>query len=152
MPSLESQIMAALQAQLKSLTWAKVVEYEKIKLLQTDFRANELPAIQFYDSGRTFRHLQGRIEATWAITIELVMKRTISDRVDQGILLDRSEAIERAIGDNVELGLNQATPTVGNVVHVKYLNAISDLHTLEPFFISLLNFSVLYYKPYTGTC
>jgi hypothetical protein len=152
MASLESMIMSSLQSKLQELSWPKVVEYEKIKLLSSDFRASELPAIQFYDSGRGFKHSQGRIEVEWGITIEIVMKRTSSDAVDQGLLLDRSEEVERKIGENVELGLASNAPIIGNVVHVKYLNAITDLHTVDPYFISLLNFSVNYFKPYTGIC
>ena len=152
MASLENQILAALQDKLEELSWPKVVEYEKIKLLETDFREHELPAIQFFDNGRAFQHIQGRIEVEWNISIEIVMKRTSADVVDQGILLDRSEEVERKIGSNVTLGLNINNPPVGNVVHVKYLSAITDLHTVEPFFISILNFSVNYFKPFTGEC
>lgn len=152
MASLENSILAALQGILQELTWQKSVEYEKIKLLNTDFREHELPGIQFYDSGRSIAHVQGRIEVDWNITIEILMKRTSTDVVDQGILLDRTEEVERKIGANVTLGLDTNDSSIGNVVHVKYLNAITDLHTVEPFFISLMNFSVNYFKPYTGEC
>ena len=91
MASLENSILAALQGILQELTWQKSVEYEKIKLLSTDFREHELPGIQFYDSGRSIAHVQGRIEVDWNITIEILMKRTSTDVVDQGILLDRTE-------------------------------------------------------------
>ena len=50
------------------------------------------------------------------------------------------------------LGLDTNDDAIGNVVHVKYLNAITDLHTVDPFFMSLMNFSVNYFKPYTGEC
>jgi len=152
MASLENLILAALQEKLQELTWPKVVEYEKIKLLSTDFREHEMPAIQFYDNGRSFAHVQRRIEVEWNITIEVLMKRTSSDVVDQGVLLDRTEEIERKIGANMTLGLDTNDAMIGNVVHVKYLSAITDLHTVEPFFISLMNFSVNYFKPYTGEC
>ena len=152
MASLENLILVAMQEKLQELTWPKVVEYEKIKLLSTDFREHELPAIQFYDNGRSFQHVQRRIEVEWNITVEILMKRTSSDAVDQGVLLDRSEEVERKIGSNLTLGLDTNTAMIGNVVHVKYINAITDLHTVEPFFISLLNFSVNYFKPYSGAC
>ena len=152
MASLESSILAALQTILEELPWQKSVEYEKIKLLSVDFREHELPGIQFYDSGRQISHVQGRIEVDWNITIEILMKRTSTDIVDQGVLLDRTEEIERKIGENVTLRLDTNDASIGNVVHVKYLNAITDLHTVDPFFISLMNFSVNYFKPYTGEC
>ena len=153
MASMESDILANLKTRLEELTWQKVVEIENIKLLSTDFRDHETPAIQIYDGGRSIpRHLQGRIENRWAITIETVMKNKVDDSVSQVVLLDRMEEIERKIGENVQLDLGAAPSSQGEMVHVRYINALTDLHTLAPFYIGVLNFEVIYYKPYTGEC
>lgn len=152
MASIEALIMANMKSKLEELTWQNLVEYEKIRLLSTDFRDHELPAIQFFDSGRTFQHLKGRVEVEWQITIEVVMKKQADDLVDQSVLLDRMEEIERKIGSNVQLDLGTLASSVGSMVHVKYLNAITDLHTLSPFYSGVLNFSANYYKPYVNEC
>lgn len=153
MASMESLILTNLKTRLDELTWVNSVEFEKIKLISTDFREHELPAIQFYDSGKTvIKHEHQRVSLEWQVTIELVMKTMADDVVNQGVLLDRIEEIERKIGANVQLDLGTVGSSVGQMVHVKYLNAITDLHTLPPFFSAVMNFSVAYYKPFTGVC
>ena len=152
MASMESDILDNLKTRLDELAWQNSVEFEKIKLHSTDFRDHELPAIQFYDDAKQVRHDQGRILVNWNIVIEIVMKSTSSDVVDQGVLLDRIEDVERKIGENVQLDLGSATSSQGTMVHVKYLGASTDLGTLDPLFLGILNFQAEYYKPYTGEC
>ena len=152
MASLESDILDNLKTKLEELPWQKSVEFEKIKLLNTDFRDHELPAIQFYDNGKEVRHDQRRVEINWNIVIEIVMKRTSSDAVDQGVLLDRIEDVELKIGANVQLDLGGAPASQGTMIHVKYLSAFTDLHSVEPFFMGIMNFQANYFKPYTAEC
>lgn len=153
MASMESDILTNLKTRLEELTWQNTVEIENIKLLSTDFRDHETPAIQIYDGGKNIeQHQQQRVQIRWQITIETVMKQKTNDPVTQTVLLDRVEEIERKIGANVQLDLGSASSSQGEMIHVRYLNAITDLHALAPFYIAVMNFEVIYLKPYTGEC
>jgi hypothetical protein len=152
MASMESDIMTNLRTRLLELTWQNTVEIENIRLLSTDWRDHETPAIQIYDSGQLSESEQRRVKIGWTLTIELVMKNKVDDPVDQLILLDRMDEVLRKIGANVQLDLGSASPSQGEMIHIRYVNGITDLHTLAPFYIAVMNFEVIYLKPYTGIC
>jgi regulatory protein YycI of two-component signal transduction system YycFG len=52
----DSSILDAIETQLKTLTWAKVVETENIKLAFSELGEHEVPYIQVYDNGQVFEH------------------------------------------------------------------------------------------------
>ena len=140
---MKREIFEALVYQLSTLPWVKRINWEKIWLLDSDFNDSELPALQIYDTGSEFTHQGGRLEARTSLSIELVMKQTPQGAVSQGILFDRVEEIELKIGQKIDLG-------VKGMLHVRYLREVTDLHTVEPYFIARLDFEAIYLKPFTG--
>ena len=143
--SMDRQILAALKAKLSELTWAKSVNYESPKLLFSDFRDHEIPGIQFYDGGQLITHEGPRVKCDWDIIIELVLKKKSSMTVNQLELMDYKHDIELKIGANVNLG-------IPGVIHAKYSNSVTDLHSVDGFYTATLTFSVMFYKDFTGTC
>jgi len=152
MASIESQIFTALKTLLETLSWPKYVEFEKIRQKLGDFRPHEIPAIQFYDASQTLTQLQGRSDTLWTIVIEIVMKKTSTDLVNQGLLLDRMDTVHKKIGENSQLGLTALPATEGSMISVLPLNYSTDLHMEDPFYTANMTYQCSYYKPYSDTC
>jgi len=152
MASIESQIFTSLKTILESLSWAKYVEYEKIRPRLTEFHSHELPAIQFYDATQSLVQLQGRSDVTWVIVVEIVMKRSSSDPVDQALLLDRMDEIHKKIGENPQLGLTSLPASEGSMKSILPLTYATDLHMEDPFYTANMSFQVTYLKPYSDLC
>lgn len=147
MASMEKQIFESLASRLTSLAWVKTVNYELIRLNLADFQEHELPAIQFYDEGQFNQHVQTRVETFWDITVELIMKQTVAGVVNQVELFEKKFEVEKQIGHQVQLNL----PNTG-MIHVHYPNAVTDLHTFEPYYVARMTFRVQFLKEYTAPC
>lgn len=143
--SIESTIADALVAVLNTVTEVKTVNFDKVLLASTDFRDHELPAVQLWDVGQFIEHKRGRILVTWSISLEIIMKPLTSGAVVQKDLWELRRTIQRALWANPNL-------LIPGVVHLVYTGNISDLHTVEPYYISRLDFDVQYYDDLTGSC
>jgi len=152
MASIESQIFTALKGILETLSWPKYVEFERIYQKLGDFKQHELPGIQFYDASQSLTQLQGRSDTIWTIVIEIVMKKSTSDLVNQGLLLDRIDEVHKKIGENPQLGLTSLPATEGSMTSVLPVTYATDLHMEDPFYTANLTYNVSYLKPYSDTC
>jgi len=152
MASIESQIQTALQTALATLAWPKIIEFERIRPLLSDFREHELPAIQFYDGGKSLSRQQGRSSVTWLLVVEVVMKRTTADIVNQGLLQDRLNEIHNKVGETPQLGLINLPLTEGTMVYIVPVAESTDLHMEDPFYTGQITFEVSYLKPYNSVC
>lgn len=142
--SMESKIYEALANILSELSFVKIVNYEKIRLNLGEFAEHEIPAIQFYTGGSTYTHEQSRLNTQMLIDVELILKSSTAGVVDQKELFEKTYAIERKIGANVYLNLDNS-----GMIHLIYNSTTYDLHSFEPFFISRMSFTALFYKGYT---
>jgi hypothetical protein len=152
MASMESDIFTNLKTRLEELSFLNLVEFERIRLQASDFRDHELPGIQMYDNGQDIRHEQGRVVKLWNIVLEMVMKSTSTDVVNQGTVLDRKELVERKIGSNVQLDLGSSPASQGTMSHIKYVSAITDLHLLQPLFLVTFNYQIEFRSPFVDEC
>lgn len=142
---IDAQILDAMQTTLQALTWAKKVESENIIIGISETQDHEIPLIQIYDNGQTFRHEKGRVRVTWEIIVELVLKTSSAGTVNMRTLMDRRQEIEQAIGANVNLG-------IPGVINVLYSRNTPDIHIARPFYMTELVFQVDYYKRYVSDC
>jgi len=140
---IKRQIFEALATELSGISWVKVVNWKKIWLLDSDFNDYQIPAIQIYDTGTRNEHQGGRIQATMALSVELVLKQTSAGVVSQADLFDKVEEIESVIGANINLGIN-------GMLHLRYIGDVTDLHTVDPYYIARLDFEAIYLKSFTG--
>lgn len=145
MASIERLVFEALATQLATLTWIKKIEYQNPRVLVSGFDETEIPAVQFWDTGEPFTHIKGHVEAEFGIQIELVMKSTDIDPVGQGDLFDRKDEIEQLFGSDPKLALNN-----GQIYHLRYDRADTDIFSTPPFLIAQLQFSALLNKPFSG--
>ena len=143
--SIETDIINALVAKLQTVTELKTINYDRINVTITDFMEHELPAVQLFDIGQTIQHNRGRSIVTWSMSIELIMKSLSTGTVSQLDLFELRRTIALALWDQPNLG-------VPGVIHLVYTGNITDLHTLEPYYIARLDFDVLYNDNLTGAC
>lgn len=143
--SVEREIFEALETKLQELSWAKTVDYEKIRVTPTDIQDDELPRIQIYDNTMIVAHERTQLRKTWSIVVELILKTTRAEEVNQGVLLDRKVEIERKVGESPNLG-------VAGMIHMAYVRADTDLHSIQPYYLARLEFSAIFRTPYSGDC
>jgi len=145
MTSQRSLILAAMKTQLTAnITWAKIIDWEKIRILTADFPEHELPCIQFYHVRTDYEPQQGRVQARMSINVEVCIKSSYNGgKVDQKTLFDYMDDILRAVGVKPNLG-------IAGVIHTKLMSDETDAHSLQPHYIGILNFEVLYLTTFTG--
>lgn len=143
--SIESDITDAIVAVVTTVTEVKTINFDKIILATSDFRDHELPAVQLWDVFQSVEHQRGRILVSWSLSLELIMKSLTTGSVVQKDLWELRRKIQLALWANPNLG-------IPGVVHMVYTGNITDLHTVEPYYISRLDFDVLYYDNLTGSC
>jgi len=143
--SIESDITDAIVAVVTTVTEVKTINFDKIILATSDFRDHELPAVQLWDVFQSVEHQRGRILVSWSLSLELIMKSLTTGSVVQKDLWELRRKIQLALWANPNLG-------IPGVVHMVYTGNITDLHTVEPYYISRLDFDVLYYDNLTGAC
>jgi hypothetical protein len=137
-------IFDAIKAQLLAeITWAKSVEWENIRILSSDFGEHEIPRIQFYTVGTSFKPIQGQVQATTSIVIEVCLKSSTLGVVDQRDLFDKMNDVMLAMGKKANLWLP-------GVIHIRPLSDECDTHTIQPHFIGIMVFEVVYLTTYTG--
>jgi hypothetical protein len=143
--SIQTDIKDALLARITTVTALKTINFERILISIHDFNDHEMPAAQLFDIGETITHERGRALRNWAFSLEIIMKSLVSGTVTQSDLLNLRRDVEQALWNIPNL-------RIPGVVHLIYTGNITDLHTLEPYFITRIDFEVLYYDNLTGSC
>jgi hypothetical protein len=147
---LKADIAAALVARIELVTTAngysqdlKTVTFDKVKINILDYDDYELPAVQLIDLSALYSHEMSRSKTSWSIALEICMRTTQNlGTVSQVDLWNLQEDVVRAIMAEPNLG-------VTGVIHVRLLDAVTDLHMLEPNYIATVGLEVLYYEPIT---
>lgn len=128
-----------------SLSDIKTLNFGRVRLAVDDFQDWEFPVVQLWDLRQVNTHVRGYQEVTWNIALEIIMKQTTAGEVDQTSLWDLRRRIELVLWDKPKLGLSF-------MIHLKYLNNGTDLHLLEPHYVSRMEFEVLFRRQLTGSC
>lgn len=130
---------------LEAIPGLNYVSFDKIILATSDFKDHEIPAVQVWDVAQTIQHERGRILVNWSLSIEIIMKSLTSGLVNQQDLWKLRRDVQLALWANPNLG-------IPGVVHLIYTGNITDLHSIEPYYIARLDFDVQYYDNLTGSC
>lgn len=142
--SIEGRIFEQLATILDTLSWVETVEYERPRIVASDWREDELPAIQFFDNRAAVTHARGDVNVEWGLSIELIMKQTELADVNQIIFLDKKQEIEDLIGAHVNLDILDL-----GMIHMRYDGWETDV-TEKPYYVCRLDFTAMYIKPFTG--
>jgi hypothetical protein len=147
MASRRTEICQAIVTILGTLVDIKTINYERIKLLASEFAEFELPVVQLIDLSEDSQHEKGRALKTWNLTLELVIGPITSTSYvpSQADLWDLLEKIEQKLWHDPKLGLNY-------VIQALLLGSATDLHMLAPLYTARLDFQVLYYQPLVADC
>jgi hypothetical protein len=124
-------------------SWAKKIDWEKIRILLSDFGEHELPLIQFYHVRTDYEQQQGRVQARMVLNIEICLKSTVSGTINQKDLFDKMDLVLQGIGTNPNFG-------VPGVIHARLLSDETDTHTLDGIFVGILVWEIIYLTTYTG--
>lgn len=146
--SFERDVFVNLKSVLAAgLTWAATVDFEQVRLATSDFRDQELPAVQFWfdEEALNTGTQRGHLMADLRITIEIVMKSTAAAPLTQVDLLDRLRDVRELLGQNLRLNVQ------GQMVQVTPIRAARDFVTQTPFMVGQLSISALGQVPY-GSC
>ncbi len=150
--SIQKQIFANLKTILTNeISWARSIEFEKVRILTADFQEHELPGIQIYDIGETATPLLSQTENTMQFSVEIVMTRNTGELINQGLLFDRKLEVKRAIGKDPTLGII-SSPGIGSFKNVQYKGSNTDFATIEPHYIARLDFEALFTEPFVRDC
>jgi len=150
MAGFKAQIADALKSRVEGVTIAGgyshdigVVSFDKVKINISDYQDFELPAVQIIDLSATVNHEMSRSRTQWFLAVEICMRTTEElGVVDQKELWDLEESVKRAIMEDPKLGLNYVTS-------VTLIDSVTDLHMLDPNYISTIGVQVEYYEPIT---
>lgn len=143
---MKNKIAPQLKAILQNISGVKSVNFDRVKLAAADFQEFELPAVQVYDVAETVTHEQSRAKKEWQLAIEIIMKPTERDVINQSDLWNLQYSIERALWKDPRLGVGSG------MIHIKYLGAVTDLHLLEPFYICRMDVVIIFYEHLVQDC
>jgi len=136
------KIVSILETDVSELNY---VAFDKIRTAIGDFRDHELPAVQVWDVAQVAEHVRGRIQVTWSLSAEIINRSQQEGEVNQKGIWTLRHTIQKALWDVPNLG-------IPGVIHLRYTGNITDLHMVEPNYISRLDFDVLFYDDLTGSC
>lgn len=143
MSEMEEQIADAIVALLENdatLSDINYVAFGDLKTAINDFVDPELPAVQLYDERQTVTHEAGRGRYVWPLVLEIIMKPTVNNTVDQKSLWDLRRRIELVLWANPNLNI----PGVNQLM---YKGSMTDYHSLKPYYIGLMEFDVIFRRP-----
>jgi hypothetical protein len=143
--SMNTRIARAITEILEAVPGVQTVEFDRIRLLASDFNDMQLPGIQLIDIGTSVLHEHARAKKTWRITLELVMKENEHGIVSQEDLWNFVYKVERALWRNPNL-------QIPGVLQMTYVGNTTDLHLLQPYYLAKLDFDVLYYEDLVRPC
>jgi hypothetical protein len=135
MSSIKTAIAAAVTAKLEEITALRYVSFEDIKVGIAQFKDHEFPAVQLFDVGQTNQHVRGLLDVEWFFALELFMRQSRNDSVDQTALWDLMEEIELKLFEDPDFG-------IAGVKHLKYDSVITDLHAFKPIYMARFDFSI----------
>lgn len=143
--SKKTVIAEAILEQLRAVKSIRYFNFDKVRLLAKHFKEHEIPAIQLIDVSETIQHENVRAKRFWQLSLELLLKGSPDGSVGQTDLWNLSYEVERAIWSRPNFG-------VPGVIHAVYLGNSTDLHLLEPYYFTRLDFEIQYYDDLVRSC
>lgn len=144
--SMEEKIASAIIAAVSGLREIKYATYKTVRITADDFSEIDTPAVQLIDLVLAEEPEKSRTRNTWRIALELIMKSTQYNGVDQSDLWSLCYSIKRAIGAVPNLGI----PGVIHILPTQRVTSLPDL--VPPYYIAKLEFDILFYETYVREC
>jgi hypothetical protein len=142
---MKSLISTALISRIQTVRSVRTISFDEIKLIISDFKDVEIPAVQIIDLNSQVTHEQSRIKWFWRLAVEIILKSTEWDTVSQQDLWNLEYEVIRAIFAYPNLN-------VPGVIHCHLLGSATDLHLLKPYYFSRLDLQVEFYEAAVRPC
>ena len=143
--TIRKDILVALKAQIESAAPSlKTVNILNPKSNITDYSDYQLPAVQIIDTTNIFQMESRRSQTTWNLAVEICGRQTKDTTFTQLDLLDLQETVMNAIFSKQKL--------VTAMIGVYPIDGVTDLHLLEPNYISTLGIAIRFNEPIVGPC
>lgn len=143
--SMKSRIAREILGRLALVPGLRTYAFDDVKLLAHDFNDLQIPAVQLIDIAETVEHEHVRALKTWRLMLELVLKEDEHGQVSQEDLWNFTLKIERILWAVPNLG-------IPGVLQLTYLGNSTDLHRIKPYYLSKLDFDVVYYEDLVADC
>ena len=143
--SMKTLISEAIVAKLNEIPQIRYVAFDKVRLLASDFKDVEIPAIQLIDIRLDHEHQAPRSKKFWQIALELLLKGNQYHEISQQDLWNLEYEVLRKLFERPNFGIR-------GMIHIKYLGSSTDLHLLEPYYFSRMDFEVQFYEDLIGQC
>lgn len=143
--SMKSKIAAAIKAKLEEIAELNYVSFDRVKLRASDFNDYDVPAVQVIDLEASYQPEQNRSLVEWMFAIEIILKQTSSHVISQEDLWNLEYVIVRKL-------MSAPNLNIPGVIHMKPQKSETDLHLIEPFYLSRLLFSVSFYETAVRDC
>ena len=145
--SIESDIVDAIIAVVEAVPDIRSAKFDEIKLAIEDFKDSDLPAVQIWDNGMIPKHERQRVLQHWSLSLELIMRTKVTGVVNQKVLFEKAREITLALFKDPRLGLGSK-----GFQHLIFNGRITDLHFVQPNYISRIDITARYYDALTGSC
>lgn len=143
--SMKTKIAEAMVAKLETIPQLEYVSFDKIRLLASDFKDVDIPAAQLIDVRLDHQHEAPRSKKFWQVALELLLKGNQWREVSQQDLWNLEYEVLRKLFEKPNFGIK-------GVIHIRYLGSSTDLHLLEPYYFSRMDFEVQFYEDLIGQC
>jgi len=142
---MKTKIAREILARCATIPVIKYTAFDKVRLLSSDFKDFEIPAIQLIDIGMSSVHEASRAKKSWQIALELLLKGSEDWTVSQSDLWNLENEVLRKLWATPNLGIR-------GVIQMNFIGSQTDLHLLEPYYFARLDFEVLFYEDLVRAC
>jgi len=143
---LKRDIANALVTKLNTIAALNYVAFGKVRLSTDDFRMDEFPAVQIYNTDESRIHIHRKIQVDWNCNLEIINRTTTDGAIEIRDLWDLEDTIEATLWENPKLDL------AGGMIHILHRGSYTVLPLETNTYIQTIRFSARYLKDLVGTC
>ena len=141
----KSDIANAMVAKLNEIAALNYVQFGIVRMATDDFRMDEFPAVQIYNTDETRTHLHRCIQVDWNLNLEIIMRSTMDGAIDLHDLWDLEDTIESKLWENPKLGLTS------EFIHLLHNGSYTVLPIENDIYIQTIRLTARYLKRLVGT-
>lgn len=141
----KSDIATAMVAKLNEIPQLNYVQFGIVRMSTDDFRIDEFPAVQVYNTDETRTHLHRCIQVDWNLNLEIIMRTTMDSAVDLHDLWDLEDIIENKLWSDPKLGMTS------EFIHLLHNGSYTILPLENDIYIQTIRLTARYLKRLVGT-
>lgn len=143
---LKRDIANALVTRLETIAALNYVQFGKVRMSSDDFRIDEFPAVQIYNTDETRQHIHRKIQVDWNCNLEIINRTTTDGAIEIRDLWDLEDTIEETLWERPKLDVG------GGMIHLIHRGSYTVLPIDGDIYIQTIRFSARYLKNLVGNC